>query len=217
MAAVVDEATGVIRTTSVLQEPEQQGRPSTGPVSTVCQTMGGADQLMCVHSTFPSARTQVRLLWTHYKSAKGTLERLAADASEGRLDVHSPYVERAVCLLEVLVLRKEKGPHHFMNLTLGAPVIPNNPEFDPSGDGKRRSELPPTVCVCVCMRVGRACVYAGGAEACQSHDVQLPMPLPASFLVAAPRRALLNRPTQQRKQTNNHTNRTTCPSCCGAC
>ncbi len=131
--------------------------------------------------------SQVDLLWGHYKAARGTLERLAAEGA----DAHSAYADRALRLLEVLVLRKEKvgwgfcccswdaadvlvwlrahlmpktkhstppppsppplfslkGAKHFLNMTLGCPVIANNPRFDPQGDGKRRGELPPTVCV----------------------------------------------------------------------
>jgi len=48
--------------------------------------------------------SQVDLLWGHYKAARGTLERLAAEGA----DAHSAYADRALRLLEVLVLRKEK-------------------------------------------------------------------------------------------------------------
>lgn len=117
-AAVVNEPTGEIRTTSVLEEEAEQ---------------------------VPLPVAHVNMLWQHYKTARSTLERMAEGAGKGALDVHSSYVDRAVRLLEVLVLRKEKGKVHFMNMTLGAPVIPNNPAFDPDGEGQRRAELPPTV------------------------------------------------------------------------
>lgn len=88
MATVsIDDATGAIRKTSALAaQQEDTGKEAPLPVS------------------------HVSMLWTHYKTARGTLERLAAEAKEGghRLDVHSAFVDRALRLLEVLILRKEK-------------------------------------------------------------------------------------------------------------
>lgn len=83
-AAVIDEATGVIYTKSALASPPEAPQ--------VLPSMG-----------------QVNMLWQHYKTARSTLERLVEGGGEkAPVDVHSPYAERAVRLLEVLILRKEK-------------------------------------------------------------------------------------------------------------
>lgn len=83
----IDDVTGAIRTTSALAAQQDDGDKK--------------EALPVPH---------VNMLWTHYKTARGTLERLAAEAKEGGqgLDVHSPFVDRAMRLLEVLILRKEK-------------------------------------------------------------------------------------------------------------
>lgn len=81
----IDDVTGVIRTTSAFAAQQDDGEKE-------------------------AALPHVNLLWTHYKTARGTLEHLAAEAKDGGqgLDVHSPFVDRAMRLLEVLILRKEK-------------------------------------------------------------------------------------------------------------
>jgi hypothetical protein len=83
MATVVDEAVGVIRTKSALGAPGERAQQTSLPVN------------------------QVNMLWHHYRTARSTLERLQSE-KEGEVDVHSSYADRAVRLLEVLVLRKEK-------------------------------------------------------------------------------------------------------------
>lgn len=95
-AASIDDATGVIRTTSAFAA--DRPTPKKAPAAAHAEEDDG-----------PLSQSHVAMLWTHYQTARGTLERLAGEAKgTGGLDVHSPFVERALRLLEVLVLRKEK-------------------------------------------------------------------------------------------------------------
>jgi hypothetical protein len=56
------------------------------------------------------------------------------------IDINPSSIGRLICLAV-----SRQGKAHFINMTLGNPVLRNNPDYDPTEEGKRRAELPPTV------------------------------------------------------------------------